>query len=756
MAFNLSETCAAIERYSILIIVLITTAGFLLRARRFRSKGIFTWDEAAYYREAMVAGIYFDFLRKHWGELWRLKKKPDNAGRSQLVQEYNTGQISHYAYHKAWHTYLGMAAVKLFKQSDVAIAIPSLVMGTFTIPVTYMTTSLLFGKPTGLAAAFLLAASGLHILHSRSGGPEAGMALSFSLMLLFSILHKTATANAGAGFLFTPSSFILLAAAGVFLAGTILFNPFWAGVIPGMVFAWEAVYALASAPAPLLFFPVTVGVMFASAAVCILISDLPFIIGAYLFPESKIISHIEKYIVILIKSYVGRLRDMLRPSDAGAPSISRTHRFLFYPILLFKTDGTVMVASIASGVFLAIWKGGAAGLYIASVGIIFGVFYTFVPWKAARGLLIFVPTLMIFGGAALSMLPLPILALAVTIIAIRNVPYALRIGNLTSGIRAAVEFVRSQGERDFLCTCAPFVSLYGPKGVKPVVPFSIDSILKLADTRKIRYLFIEHHEHFPNLIHFSTMEVFRKHFEPVFKAEDPCVTFFPLFMEVEYLWTGTQFGKGTNLDHWNNFRKNPAECDRWVRVYDIEQLKSRIESPEIIRNAAIAEAESLIARKSFKEASVTLKKGLMSLPGEPALKYLLAHCYIGEGRTDWAIRILGEIVAMDNITDQTRAEALEELFMQESKKLLDKGRFSELRECIVKATAALKDSASVNLIAALCYQKIGDLQQANDIFKKLLQKQDLPPNVKSLCEESIANYERDSRAQSNGGGNEHK
>jgi len=59
-----------------IILFIIVIAGFIIRAWNFRGKGLFLWDEAAYYREARFFLMLMEFHKKHWRELAPSEKIP--------------------------------------------------------------------------------------------------------------------------------------------------------------------------------------------------------------------------------------------------------------------------------------------------------------------------------------------------------------------------------------------------------------------------------------------------------------------------------------------------------------------------------------------------------------------------------------------------------------------------------------------------------------------------------------------------------
>ncbi len=634
-----------IENYSIYIMIGIVAAGFLLRVRNFGKKGIFLYDEAAYYRETLTVRHLFAFVRKHWKELLKTRRCRDAEERTALEKEYYSSPATHYAYYKAWHIYALTAALKSGLKRDTAIALPSLIMGSLTPAIAYFTCTVAFDEKVGLIAAAMLAVSGLHVLHSRSGGPESGMAFCFQLLLLCSIAHKAALIHSGPGFMFTPTSFLLLAGYGFFAAGIILFHPFWAGFLPGLIILSEAAFAFASGGTitPGLT-SAGIGIVLGMLMLCILVSDLPFIICAFLFPESGIIPHSQKA-VTLIAFNVRRLADMFsRTGDTGV-KIPASHRFGFYPMLFMNTEGPTFTIAAAGGLVFLLVRGAPIDIYLGVQGLVFMGFMTIIPWKATRGILVFFPSIVIFAAVALGQLPLFVSVVALLWILARNIRYSLRTTSLVSGISRTAEYLRTRGTDGFLCTSFPFTSLYSRQDILAIQPCLFKNIANAYTKYNYRFLVIEHHEHFPLFFIDETIELIQKYVEPVFTVEDPCVTFLPLFWEVEYLWPGEQFNEKVNLSKWNNFRANPSERDRRIRVFSLEDVFNNEDfMNEILVRNTIRECVALIKNKKYKDALTLVKKFNFRYPDNPLIKFYIGFCHAKLGREKWTKRIFTELI----------------------------------------------------------------------------------------------------------------
>ncbi len=649
---TLGEIKGLTDQYAIMLLLPIVMAGIVVRLRNFTKKGIFTYDEAAYYREMIAASSHIGFVVKNARKLAKTKRDRDCEQRRELVAEYDAIVYTHYAYYKAWHVYLVWIASRLKVRPDVALAIPSVVMGALIPIAAYAACAVVFGNAAGLVAAVTIAVNGLHVLHSRSGGPESGMAFAFMLALLFSMTHKAAMLDAGSGFLFTPVSLMMLAGYGFCIGGVVMFHPFWAGVIPGVIGAGEIVFALASGVMSPVMTGVALLIVFASAVLCIFVSDLPFIISYHLFPESKIIPHSKK-IIEWIGFNFKRLGDMLGKDDKEGARIPAREKYGFYPSLIRETSGCFFSVSIVAGCCFMLFNGGPLDYYILTIAAIFLAFMSVIPWKATRGIIIFIPVMVILSTVAIVSIPVLVAIPVLLIIAAYNIAYSMKVTSQISGIYRAVQFIRGKGEDSFLCTSFPFSLLYGRKDKLYIPTQSYRNIEHAYLQEGIYYLIIEHHVLFPAFTSDDFLDKVQANIAPVFTAQDPCVTFLPLFWEAEYYWTGHHIPKGTNVTRWNNFRTSPSENDRLVKVYDLREVfSSEAIMREIHINKIITHVIEKIKNDEFKECVPILKKATAMYPDNALFRFFLGFCHVKMGRPKWGVRDLAELAQAHTLPEE--------------------------------------------------------------------------------------------------------
>ncbi|HOX28970.1 MAG TPA: glycosyltransferase family 39 protein, partial [bacterium] len=209
MIFNGSDFTRFLTSNRSEVLFILLLMALALRLPRLRKKGLFLYDEAAYYRDTLCVNQLFRFIASNFLELFSYKKKNEEE-KIAFIMKFKDAVFYHYTYFKRWHLYLHMIFTRIVKQKDLALTIPPLILGVAAIPVVYLTTEAVFGAKCAFISASIIALSGLHILHSRSAEPETGSALCYLLAMLFSIYEKKYLA--GGGGLFTAESLGTLAA----------------------------------------------------------------------------------------------------------------------------------------------------------------------------------------------------------------------------------------------------------------------------------------------------------------------------------------------------------------------------------------------------------------------------------------------------------------------------------------------------------------------------------------------------------------
>ena len=706
-------------RYAVLSGMVL--AGLFLRARRFTKKGLFLWDEAAYFREAYTGWLIVDFMRRHWRELAGPAHR-DNQLRATLAAEYWNMKFANYVYYKPWLLYLSMAGVKLFRRRDVGAAAPALVLGTAAVAGVYFAGAAVFSAPVGLLAAALLAVSGLHVLHSRTAGAEIGVALCYTLLLLFSAWGKGAE-----GALSGPAA---AAACGVCLAGVMMFNPPWVALMPGLFVAGEVVYAaMAGAWAAGAVFA---AIALAAAAVAVLVTDIPFFIIWRLLPESEITPHCFK-LVETIKHLWNGLRDRLSDDTDMGVELPRWFRFTFYPGVLRSTEGVAAPLLAVAGAVLLFAQPAPLNLWLATHAVIIAGFLTFVPQKAARACVFVLPLLALLAAVALAALPLWAGApLAVWCLA-RGAAFAWKVGGLTSGVRKAADFIHAQGQQDFACTSTPFMLVYAD--VFPTFPKNYELMFNMWHSDKLRYLVVDHHIHYPTMLWDETVDLLEKYFEPVFTAEDPCVTFYPLLAEVEYYSPASVFrGDIVEVARWNKFRLNPSPQDGRVRVYDLfEFFKNPEKEPGLAGRLRLIWAKKLIDEARYKEAQLMLRKAKSEAPGEPMIEYYLGVCHARTDRPEWAYRIFKKLVDSDTLSKQYRELSLSFVLIEDGLRLMEKKDYAAARPLFEEAVSYTPDHLAARAYLATCCARTGEQARARELIADL-RNRDLSPDLQHLCD----------------------
>ncbi len=651
----------------------IVIAGFLLRIWNLRKKGLFLWDEAAYYREAQFGIKTISFYKRNAAEVIKLKIKPDRNRRDDLINGCVWRKYLHYSYHKAWHFYINMFFVSLIGQKDYSIMIPALLMGTATIVVVYAFTTMLFGSLVGIIATVIIAFSGLHILHSRSSEPEVGVGLSVLLMLMFSISHKIAIGGYTKGFdeSFGPVAITLLLGTGFFLSGIICFNIRWAPLFPPAYLVSELFFILINGKVVWSVFVISQAVVFVLFFVVLIITDLPFIAHRYLVPEIKVEPHTVKIFTDLRRQW-RRLRYMMSSDDKSAQgmgvTLSKYFDITFYPDILRQTEGIAVLVMTLAGVVMVLAKGAPYQKYVAFFSVFVYVFLTFVPYKATRAAVNMLPLISAMAAYAISALPSYVGYAVIAFIGLRGIKYYTRILRLKSGMRKAAEYIKSKGEDRFLSTCVPFSMIYGRKDF---FHGTVNNFQKLSAYYKmfgIKYLIMDHHVNYPTMMDPIFNQIIEERFDPVFIAEDPCVTLYPLLAECEYHTPRSlNVGRFVDVTRWNRFRQAPREIDKYIRVYKISDIWEDGRFAGIECDLSVREGDLLTEKNNYKDALYYYQRAKMLKNDDPMVRLKIGICHKQLGHPEWTAKIFRGLVRDDNLPEEYKEICMDYLYQYDGK-----------------------------------------------------------------------------------------
>ncbi len=445
-----------LETYFLLSQIIIL--GIVIRLIRFRKKGMFTWDEAAYYREARLGLILYQFLSTNWRELISLKKRPDEERRKILLSQLTDGiyRPGSYVYYKPWHLLLNGISTKIIGHHDYAVAIPSFMVGILSIIVVYGIGSIAFGPVVGLIAAFLLALSGLHILHSRSSSPEIRTAFCYIVILLISAAQKTLVKDTSNSFeqLLSYPSLLMLATSAFFMCGILCFNHAWITFFPALYIFSEALYTVTSGSQTIEVFIASQLIYFSFMLLFFFITDIPYLFLNYYFKEAKVESNFKK-IANVFGEWLVFLKYRTKPTTKEYTKAPKWYWLIFYPNTLYHSEGIIFSLAATAGAILMLIKHTPVSLYFAVQGICIMAALTFIPFKAARGLMPLIPVLCISAAYSVSAVPLIVFAPLFIIMTVRGLAYSIRVIKLTSGIKTAAGFIKEQGHTYFQCSSAP-------------------------------------------------------------------------------------------------------------------------------------------------------------------------------------------------------------------------------------------------------------------------------------------------------------
>lgn len=642
---------------SALALTAILMLGLIPRLLRFRKKGVFTWDEAAYYREAIVTFKIFEYAIRNRLEIRRTRG--DKKAREELIKKYHNTvpPVMKLVYFKPWHNYLNIIFIKIFGHNDYSASIPSLIMGIFTIPVVYLLGRAIYNPAVGLAAAFLLSAGGMHILHSRSSGPEIRTAFCYACILLLSFAHKYFMPGACIefGYLFSLKSIAILAGIGFFLCGTLCFNPAWLALFPPLYLFSEVFYTVMAKSAGFWEFAITQLMVFSFMFVFYVITDLPFHFLKKFFPESGIKTNFDR-LKKTASEMLGFLNIRMKSIEVEYEKPPKWYWLNFYPKVLARTEGIVSLAVLCTGCILMSLDHLYMSRFLAIQGVFMLLFIIFVPYKSARVVLPLIPLGCLYGGFLIARIPLYISVPVILIITIRSALYSTRIVKLTSGIKSAADRIKNDGYACFQCTSAPFLMLYGPKGVLPVIPSSFKAILHNYRSG-LRYLFVEHHIKFPGISNDDALEYIVENLEPIYSFDDPAATFYPIKAETEYLMPGDYGMKHPpeKISRWNAFVTKTQPEDEKIRVYDLESFFNNTKLLVSNSTTLYHFANELFISKRYAESLELFQKAL-KLKESAIYRLHIGTCHLILGRPGLAKKILAKVAE-----DESQAPEIREM-----------------------------------------------------------------------------------------------
>lgn len=721
-----------LETYRYAALAAIMAVGFFLRVRRLRAKGLFLWDEAAYFREVFVYREIRAFFRKHGTEL---RRDPGDARRKELAAVFWNEIMASYAYYKPWHLYLNLLCMRLFGRKDYAVAGPSLVMGTASIALAYFAGALVFSAAAGLAAAALLAVSGLHALHSRSAEPEPGTAFCFTAAALAMIAFSRLLSNGDSAAFPVEQILITAAISGAFVGGVLLFNPAWALLIPGIFVCSLIIFAAASvAWAAAALFCV---VAFTVALLVIVITDIPFIIMHRLLPELRLPPHSLKFLETIrdqVQMVFARLKGGEAAGGMGV-TLPRWYRFAFYPDLLRHSEGALFLAAAAGGFVAVGLRPAPAALMIGAQVAIAAAGLTLVPQKAARGVVFILPLLCVFAGSAVAALPARAAALALALILMPGLFRVWRIGNLTSASRRAADFVTTQNNGTFISTDTPFMIVYGERD--PIFPKFYNILYNAHFNENVRYLIVDHHVNYPTMLWDNTVDLIEKYFDPVFTAEDPCVTYYPLLAEVEY-YSEKAFFSGETVDvaRWNRFRLCPSERDKKIRVYDLKEFFENENKPGLAGRLQLIKGAYLYDNKQYRDALTFLRLAQREYPDDPEVKYYIGLCHLRGDKPQWTLKLFREIMDNPDLKKDFRKDCRVFVLVEDAIKLLWDNKHEEAVAMFEQALEMSPEHHTARLHNAMCLRALGRIGEAEEQAQFILENK--PSNqMREACEKFL-------------------
>ena len=728
---------AFISSHSLEILAALCVLALVLRALRLRRKGLIRWDEAAYYREAIVLRDALRFFVKRRRDILSLKRNPDPEARTRLKNDFHEAMIYHYVYFKPWLCYLSMPSLLAGRGGrDVVMVLPHLLLGAATLVPVYFAGGLLFGAGGGLMAAALLAVSGWHVWHARSSSAEVGVVFCYATALALCLAHATAAAGGGGAFFLSTAGLGMSAAAGFVAAGAVMFNPMWMVLFPPLFVMNQLLLAALIPGFTWGMAAATTGIMITAGMVCVLLTDLPFIAMARLFPESNFTPHIVQ-MYRFTDHILRNLRARLNPKTDLGVKLSPWYRYVFYPGIMLQTEGAVFSLAAAVGI-VAVWAGFPGLGVLASVHAVFILgLLIFTPQKAARGVMVMLPSMVLCAAGVLCLLPWISRVGVLAIILAAGVVRAVRLSRFTCGVRRAVEFINARGGGGFLCSSRPFVTLYGDHYEKgePIPGFYTYKELKQQyQGGKCRYLIVDYIINFPNLYHDKAIEIMEQALAPVYRVQDPNVAYRPLQQENEYHHPNLNDPKELSyVARWNRFVENPSREDYFVRVYDLDVF-FKSEAPGVAAARDLLDSTLNIQSGDYRAALDLLRKAQRGADG-PLVKYYMGVCHRNMNKNKWALRALSE--AADALPHDLRDECRALILLIQAEDAMNAQKFEDAEKNFRALLEINPYHAAVRLHLGICLANTGQRDAALEEFKTLLEQDDIPEQLRENCERFV-------------------
>ena len=272
-----------------------------------------------------------------------------------------------------------------------------------------------------------------------------------------------------------------------------------------------------------------------------------------------------------------------------------TYGLYVYYILI--TEGILVSLLLAGSFIWIIFNSTYTNVFILMSFITIFTALSMISWRAARGSIILRPLIAILAGIFLSgvsdLLGELFYIFSITAIGIYGIINNIKYLKLTFPFRDAVDFVKSYGIPKMIPLNYHLASVYyKEEDIINALSTPLNEILEYIKRGELKYIIIDvlGRNFYKHLTWIDEIEKT----EPVFKRDNPCVTEPSLFAEIELLYPPY----GNNLE----FKLNPSETEREVRVYDLEKFFFTAEQINEQGEALYIAGNHEAAEKKFKTA----------------------------------------------------------------------------------------------------------------------------------------------------------
>ena len=181
----------------IVISILVFLLAIFFRFYKINKIGLLWWDEASYFREARFMFTFFKFaLNKKYRKLFFKPAIGDHISLNKTPEEINylleeakkNVMFDPLIYVKPGNDFFITLCFQLFGIKDISVIIPNAVFGVLNVIVVFSLSYYIGDIKTAIGAALVLAISGAHVYHSRSGQVELKVAFFFSLAVFYYLI----------------------------------------------------------------------------------------------------------------------------------------------------------------------------------------------------------------------------------------------------------------------------------------------------------------------------------------------------------------------------------------------------------------------------------------------------------------------------------------------------------------------------------------------------------------------------------------